>query len=401
MRVLAITSCHPNPQGPRHCVYHQHKMRALSRMHDLRLIVPVAWRKRFGTPANAASDVPANVSFPTYWYTPRILEQFYGRFYLASIKSTVRRALQNFQPDLVFACWAHPDGWAAGQIAKRLGVPVVIKVIGSDVLVLSRRRKRRGILAKTLQSADAVIAVNRDLANHVNQLGVNPRNIHVVPEGIDTEVFRPGDRSAARASLGIPDGAKMVLFVGSLLMSKGAGVLIEACAKLAAKVSEFRCYLVGSGGDAAALHRMVHAQKLGGRVCFAGSCTQGKLVQWYHACDVVALPSFSEGIPNVLRESLQCGRPFVATHVGGIPEISDPAYSRLVAPGNVGELAAGLESMLLSPPVFEVSAAGRVNITWSRSAEMISDVFHRVCEAKSTALPLNSAVSELSNLAAQ
>ncbi len=109
-------------------------------MHDLRLIVPVAWRKRFGTPAIAANDGGANISFPTYWYTPRILEQFYGRFYLASIKSAVRRALQNFQPDLVFACWAHPDGWAAAQIAKRLGLPVVIKVIGSDVLVLSKRR---------------------------------------------------------------------------------------------------------------------------------------------------------------------------------------------------------------------------------------------------------------------
>ncbi len=370
-------------------------------MHDLRLIVPVAWRKRLGTPAIAANDGPANVSFPTYWYTPRILEQFYGRFYLASIKSAVRLAVQNFQPDLVFACWAHPDGWAAAQIAKRLGVPVVIKVIGSDVLVLSKRPKRRGILAQTLQSADAVIAVNHDLANHVNQLGVNPRNIHVVPEGIDTDVFRPGDRSAARTSLGIPDYARILLFVGNLLMSKGAGVLIEACAKLAAKVPDFRCYLVGSGDDATALHRMVQSQRLDGRVFFAGSCTQGTLVQWYHACDVVALPSFSEGIPNVLRESLQCGRPFIATHVGGIPEISDSAYSRLVAPGNIGELAAALESMLLSPPVVEASAAARVNITWSRSAEMISDVFRRVCEAKSTAVPLHSAVSELSNLAAQ
>jgi glycosyltransferase involved in cell wall biosynthesis len=376
-------------------------MRELSRLHDLRLIVPVAWPKRFGAPATFPCEFSSNVSFPTHWYTPRILERFYGQFYLASVKATVRRVLKSFRPDLVFACWAHPDGWAAAHIARKLGVPVVIKVIGSDVLILSKRRKRRGILAQTLQSADAVIAVNHDLANQVNQLGVNPRNIHVVPEGIDTEVFRPGDRSAARTLLGIPAATKMVLFVGNLLLSKGAGVLIEACAILAAKIPDFRCYFVGSGDDATTLGRAARAHGLDPRIFFPGSCAQNALVRWYQACDIVALPSFSEGIPNVLRESLQCCRPFVATRVGGIPEISDPAYSLLVTPGNAGELATALESMLLSPRLVDETATARVNVTWNRSAEMISNIFHRVREANLSTIPLGSSVPDLSNLAAE
>jgi teichuronic acid biosynthesis glycosyltransferase TuaC len=164
MRVLAITSCYPHPENPRHCVYHEHKMRALARVHELRLIVPVSWRERVRALAKPANKQTLRISYPTYWYSPKILEQLYGHFYLASIKKTVRQAVADFRPDVVFACWAHPDGWAALQIGRELGVPVVIKVIGSDVLLLSRRPRRRRILAQTLCSADGVIATSRSWA---------------------------------------------------------------------------------------------------------------------------------------------------------------------------------------------------------------------------------------------
>jgi glycosyltransferase involved in cell wall biosynthesis len=81
---------------------------------------------------------------------------------------------------------------------------------------------------------------------------------------------------------------------------------------------------------------------LGKNVFLPGSCPHQRTADYYRASDAVVLPSFSEGIPNVLREAVACGKPFVATRVGGIPEIAHPSYSRLVSPGDTMELADAL-----------------------------------------------------------
>jgi teichuronic acid biosynthesis glycosyltransferase TuaC len=382
MRILAITQCYPHPGHSGHCVSQSHQIRALARGNDVRLVVPVPWRGRLLHQRPIDEEQCWNgdrlrICFPISWYPPKILRSYYGQFYLASIRKAVRRMVEDFNPEIIFACWAHPDGWAAVRIARHLGVPAVIKVIGSDVLVLGRRGRRRQVLAQTLRAADGVVAVSRDLAQHVIELGVDARKVHVVPEGIDVDLFSPGDQLAARAALGVPVDAKMLLFVGNLLLSKGAGVLIEACAKLASAGVRFSCYLVGRGRDESKLRAIANAQGVADRVIFAGPCHQQALANWYRASDVVTLPSFSEGIPNVLREALQCERPFVATRVGGIPEISDPAVSQLVNPGDAAELAQALEAMLASPPQVNETIPARFNIPWSRSAEMVADLLQR------------------------
>src|SRR5664280_316121 len=93
---------------------------------------------------------------------------------------------------------------------------------------------------------------------------------------------------------------------------------------------------------------------------------------WYGACDVVALPSYSEGIPNVLREAAACGRPFVATQVGGIPEIADPATSVLVEPGSPEMLADALTDVLsgrMTAAALAEASGGTSSISWEESAE--------------------------------
>ena len=72
---------------------------------------------------------------------------------------------------------------------------------------------------------------------------------------------------------------------------------------------------------------------------FLGSLPQSQLPHWYRAADVFVLPSRSEGVPNVLLEASACGVPWVASRVGGIPEIAHLAMSRLVAPGEAAALA--------------------------------------------------------------
>jgi glycosyltransferase involved in cell wall biosynthesis len=363
-------------------------MQAIASLHDVQMVVPVPWPERVLhrhlTHSRETHEVDRfRVHYPTYWYSPKILRQHYGRFYLASIRKIVRRILKDFSPEAVLAFWSHPDGWAAVQIARELGVPVIIKVMGSDVLVLGRNPRRRQLLAETLRAADGVFAVSRDLAEHVIELGVDSQKVRVVPEGIDMELFAPGDRSTARAARAVPANAKMLLFAGNLLLTKGAGVLIEACAILASRGVQFSCYLVGQGKDESKLRAMAQERHITGKVIFAGACDQRTLVGWYRAADVVTLPSFSEGIPNVLREAMQCHRPFVATRVGGIPEISDSSICRLVAPGNAAELADALQAMLASPPEVTEAIPSRFNMPWSRSAEMVTSLLRMAISANS------------------
>lgn len=143
----------------------------------------------------------------------------------------------------------------------------------------------------------------------------------------------------------------MVLFVGNLLMSKGVGVLIEALAVLGRQGVVPQCLIVGRGRDEGRLRKMIEKLSLRGNVVLTGTKPHAELPDWYRACDLVALPSFSEGIPNVLLEASACGRPFVATHVGGIPEIAGETTSRLVPPGDPEALARAIAEVLQWGPI--------------------------------------------------
>src|SRR5205085_2818900 len=99
---------------------------------------------------------------PTYRFPPRFLKQRYGKYFLASARGTVARVIEEFQPNVILSCWAHPDGWAAVRLGREHGLPVLVKVIGSDVLVLARDPHRRERVAEVLREADGVVAVSRD-----------------------------------------------------------------------------------------------------------------------------------------------------------------------------------------------------------------------------------------------
>ena len=372
MRILALTNCFPRSDADPRTPWNRLQFAALAQRNDIRLIVPVPWTESVRTrkPAEVAG-IPA--VFPTFWFPPKILQPSYGPFLLHSIRSSVRHLVASFSPEVALACWAHPDGWAAVKIAAGLNIPAVVKVIGSDVLVLGKNPRRRAAIAATLKSAAAVIAVSRDLASNVVSLGVDPARVVVVPEGTDATRFTPGSKPAARAAVGQPAGP-LLLFVGNLLFSKGAGVLLDACSELRHRKIEFHCVLVGSGKDGDALRAKAANLGLASSVTFVGSCPQDRLPDWYRAADVVVLPSFSEGIPNVLRESLLCGTPFVATAVGGIPEIAPPAFTKLVPPKDVAALTDALAEFLKSPPIVEMALVRRNTISWQESAERVEEV---------------------------
>ncbi len=377
MRILAITQMYPRPRSRLHAPFNAHQFGQLAKMHQTRVICPVPWTSdgflAFGhAPAYVNSD-GIYVEHPNFFFIPKLFRHYYGHFYLMSIKRCLGRAVEEFRPDVILSSWAHPDGWAAVQVGREFGIPVVIKVIGSDVLIISKDQRRRQRVSEALRGADAVAAVSIDLANQVAKLGAERNRIHVIPEGIDHERFFPGDQAACRAALNLAPQGKRLLFVGNLLFSKGVGILLQACDLLLRRRTDFHCDVVGKGRDEPALRSLAARLGLSGVVTFQGARPQTQLRDWYCASDLVVLPSFSEGIPNVLREAMMCGRGFIATSVGGIPEITQPSVGTLVEPGDPKQLAEGVNDALSKPFAVDRSMAAQLNITWTQSARMLAD----------------------------
>jgi glycosyltransferase involved in cell wall biosynthesis len=278
--------------------------------------------------------------------------------------------LAEFEPECVVSYWTHPDGAVAVRAARMAGVPAAVMVGGSDALLLTQQGSRRQRVVSVLESADAVVTVGRDLRDRILGLGIQPEKVHIVARGIDTHRFVPGDRTQARRRLGIPTAGKVLLWVGNMVPLKALDVLLEACGQLVEKGEAFRIYLIGNGPQRQALETECRARGLSGVVSFVGSLHQDQLPDWYRAADLTVLPSRSEGVPNVLRESLACGTPFVASRVGGIPELAQDPISRLVPPGDGSALAEGIVEALA-----DASAAGPLRSqatgSWTESAECL------------------------------
>src|SRR5438067_1881542 len=156
MRLLFLTNEFPNPLEPTKAVFNLQLARALIQGHELRVISPIAWvdewrgsrRNPEGWPERLQVIDGVEVHYPRYYYPPKMLRSFYSWFLWHSVRGTVRRVLAWYRPDVVLGYWAHPDGAVAVRVARLLGVPAVIMVGGTDVLMNTRQRGRRACIRR-------------------------------------------------------------------------------------------------------------------------------------------------------------------------------------------------------------------------------------------------------------
>jgi glycosyltransferase involved in cell wall biosynthesis len=168
-----------------------------------------------------------------------------------------------------------------------------------------------------------------------------------------------------------------------LLPVKGIDVLLEAMSRLRSSHDDVRLYLVGDGSSRKELEALSARLGLEDVVRFVGKVTQRELPDWYRAADLTVLSSRSEGVPNVLRETMACGTPFVATRVGGVHEIAAGTTNRLVPPEDAPALAEAIAASLAERTRGEHAPRPPNLMTWKESTQQIVDVF----QALPSALP--------------
>ena len=293
-------------------------------------------------------DVDLRPVYPSTRYVPRIGSLVNHRLFARDVRPALHSVAADWRPDAILAAWVYPDGCGAAMVAEELGLPVVVIAQGTDIHQYLRMPVRSRVIRRTLCRVSAVVTRSRDMAGQVVAAGVPSDRVHTIYNGVDLDLFTPGDLGAARAQLGLPEDARVVLFVGHLTAIKDPLLLVRAFALLRAGDAEarWRLVLVGDGELRREVEREVEARGLGERVVLAGERRPADVVRFMQAADVLAVPSRNEGVPNVIREAFACGLPVVATRVGGVPEVVDqPFLGRLVEWGEEEEMARGLCEM--------------------------------------------------------
>ena len=183
--------------------------------------------------------------------------------------------------------------------------------------------------AQVVEAADRLVANTVDEARELIELyGAAPAKVSVVPPGVDLTTFTPGDRSAARAALGLPLDGDLLLFVGRIQPLKAPDILLRAAHDLIAKDPSRRSSLhvaVVGGPSGSGLARPRELEELARSlgiddvVRFVRPVGRPVLADWYRAADLVVVPSHSESFGLVAIEAQACGTPVVAAHVGGLP----------------------------------------------------------------------------------
>jgi len=230
--------------------------------------------------------------------------------------------------------------------ARRAGIPIV-SVSRGWTGENFRVRVYEALDRRILRRMDRVVCVSAGQAARVRRCGVPAEKVVVIHNAIRTERFElasPGPRASLQALFSSPC-QWIVGAAGRLSPEKGFDVLVDAAAAITRREPAVGFVLYGEGVLRASLTRRIEAAGLNGRFLLPGF--RKDLDRVLPSLDLLVLPSHTEGLPNVVLESLAAGVPVVATAVGGTPEVLDDGISGyLVPPGDAGALAERIGDLL-------------------------------------------------------
>jgi teichuronic acid biosynthesis glycosyltransferase TuaC len=391
LKIAVVTRYFPSSAEPWQGRSAYQTLRLLAQKADVRVFYPNPdypsmlnpRSRKYGKldPSFSPPDVKVSYhNFPTFPLISRPLNGW-------MIAHTLLPHIRSFAPDLIFSYFLYPEGYAALQVGKALAVPVVARSMGSDLNRIGDPIS--AMYTRTvLREVDFLVMVSRDLRNKALAMGASPERIRTMVNGCDTSVFHVRDRAQAREKLRIDPATKAVVYIGRMDVNKGLRELVEAAASLHPEHPELHVYLIGNGPDKAIIRTAIDANNASGYIHMLPACPFDEVAVWMAASDLVTLPSYMEGCPNVVLEALACGRPVVTTNVGGIPEIMNETCGSLVPPRDPAALARALASVLAA--TWEPAAiSAHMSRGWNTVADELLNLFESLVPARQTTPPMD------------
>ena len=264
-------------------------------------------------------------------------------------------------------------------------IPVVVSVRGADLNTAKNSRLGRMLTRAIIKRVRYVVTVSDEFRERLaTEIGC-PTPVVALYNGVDVEQFRPRDKIACRRELGLPEGRAIALYVGGMIARKGVNVLLQALARDTSPNRPLDAYLAGEGPQLEALKALASDEGIADRVRFLGGVSKNRMHLWLGAADMLVLPSYSEGRPNVVLEAMASGTPVVATAVEGTAElISDGEDGLLFEPGDVAGLAACLNRLLLEPDMaaeFSVRGTEKIKtlgLTWPAHGRGLLSIYREI-----------------------
>ncbi len=324
--------------------------------------------------------------------------------YMPALAAGIAADWTDWAPDVV-----HSHFWMSGvaaldAVSRMASAPPVVHTFHALGVVKRRHQgaddtspaEREWLEPDVGRRVDGVVATCSDEAFELKKLGVPPRNISVIPCGVDLAHFTPDGPHESRRR------RHRVLSVGRLVPRKGVGTVIEAIGALAAEGIDVELVVVGggasNGGRDPELERLSGIARqtgAGERIELRGQVPQSALPELYRSADVVVCAPWYEPFGIVPLEAMACGIPVVASSVGGlIDSVVDGGTGRHVPPRDAGAVADAVRGLLLDEPQRrQLGANGRKRMTaryaWSRIAADTERSYRAtIAAANGTAAPV-------------
>jgi len=369
LRVLTLSTLFPDASRPNFGVFVERQTQGLAAAEgvEVRVVAPVGvppWPLR--QPRHRAlAALPLQdtwrgltVHRPRFHAMPGVGGRWYARALIQALAPVLDAIRRDFAFDVIDASFFFPDGPTAVALGQRYGVPVSIKARGADIHHWGRVGPTAAQVLAAGRAANGLLAVSSAMRDDMVALGMPGDRIRVHHTGVDAAAFRPRNRAAAKARLGV--GGPAILSLGALIPRKGHDIVLRAVAMLPGVA----LIIVGDGPERGRLEALAAELGITDRVRVMGSVAHHDLPDVIAAADVMALASSSEGLANAWIEALASGTPIVIPAIGGAHEVVTSTDAGRVVARTPEAFAAGIAEMIARPPHPDAVSATVQRFTW-------------------------------------
>ncbi|MDT0603815.1 glycosyltransferase [Thalassotalea castellviae] len=307
--LLIITNLYPVPWAPNRASFNKQQFDLLSEHLQINLIVLMPWTEWFQQ--RSFWKKHHNIIACPYFYFPKIGRRFVPFFQYLSLLFMLPW-IKKSKPTAMLASWCFPDAIAAAKLNLHLKLPFFVKVHGTDVNENCQYLPRRKLIKNWLSSAKVIFCASKALGDKLVDTGIPQEKICVNYNGVNPKIFFPAPKKKS---------IKKLVFVGSLIPTKGVNELVIAFINLSKRDFEVTLDIIGGGPMIESLKKLASEHGLIERMKIHGSIPLKEVAGFIRRANFLVLPSYREGVPNVLLESFASATPVIATNVGGIPEV--------------------------------------------------------------------------------
>lgn len=337
--LVIVTNLYPLPWEPNRATFNRQQFSQLDDTFEKNVLVPVAFPEWFSHRKEIKQST--NLRYVPYFYLPKFGRRFYSAMMFISIMLHSGWWLFRKKPKTLLASWAFPEAVATSWISKLLNCPFFFKVHGSDINLHGKIPARARQIVSASKRATGILSVSQALADEMVNIGVNKEKIHVIYNGVDHQKFRINQAESDQIMV------DYILYVGNLKKEKGVMELLNGFAAIHKKHPALKLLYAGPGNMSSQIRSQAKSMALSDKVELLGSVDHDQLPQLISQARVLALPSYNEGVPNVVLEAMACGTPVLVSDVGGIPEVVDEHICGKIIPSKCETaVAEGLDAIL-------------------------------------------------------